>query len=798
MKKKKHKAKIWGALVVTSLVASYAWAQTSDDEIIKMLDKKVAAEKATASESAAAEKAAAEKAAAQQAAAQQAAAEKAAAQQAAAQQAAAQQAAAEKAAAEKAAAEKAAAEKAAAEKAAAQQAAAEKAAAEKAAAEKAAAEKAAAQQAAAEKAAAEKAAAEKAAAEKAAAQQAAAQQAAAKKAAAEKAAAQQAAAEKAAAEKAAAEKAAAEKAAAEKAAAQQAAAEKAAEVKEPAPAEVKTIAADEPKVEAVTKKVDSAPGKGSMDDDDRISLTLENRSLQEAVSLFAQISGANIIVPDLTEASTISVTLKDVNWHSALQSILDTYNYELFQKVAGSNIYTVRRRPAGAPAPQLVETFILRYATVPNVAKLVRDLLKGESSSIVTEFASRNMLVVKASESSINEVRKVIRTIDIVRQQVFIESKFMELSDGAQKDLGLDWKQLGMGENGGGLTASVGETHGGSQLSYTSPAAISEHLFTSVLDVQQLQVVLNALETTKGANLVSNPKIIVANEETANIKIIQKQPNIEQESKQAINDSNDTVTYSLNDKDPFFEYGITLDVTPSINTASNITVKIKPVLSRKNGEINVTSGKDGAKVKLSYPIIDEKSVDTTFSLANGQTAAIGGLTEVFDKEEERKVPLLGYIPYLGRLFSWKETINKQTETIIFVTVALADTQEIRLTTGFPGDSELARQRLIRDRETKKRNEYARKYYEEKTARETEAAFEKMDAKENARLQKIADEKAAAARKAAAKKAAAARKAAEKKAAAARKVAAQQAAADKAAADKAAKKAASQQPKGEKK
>ena len=157
--------------------------------------------------------------------------------------------------------------------------------------------------------------------------------------------------------------------------------------------------------------------------DELISVRLNRVGLEEAINLFAQLSGANIIVPELTEAAQISVNLKDVEWRPALQSILDAYDYELYQKVSGSNVFSVRRRPVGAPEPQVVETFLLRYATVPNAAKLVRDLLPEDAK--VTEFASRNMLVVKGTESSLSEIRSVLETIDTVRQQVFIESKFM-------------------------------------------------------------------------------------------------------------------------------------------------------------------------------------------------------------------------------------------------------------------------------------------------------------------------------------------------------------------------------------
>ncbi len=471
-----------------------------------------------------------------------------------------------------------------------------------------------------------------------------------------------------------------------------------------------------------------------------ISVRLTKVGLEEAINLFAQLSGANIIVPELTEAAQISVNLQDVEWRPALQSILDTYNYELYQRVAGSNVFSVRRRPPGAPEPQVVETFFLRYATVPNVAKLIRDLLPADAK--VSEFASRNMLVVKSSESSLSEVRSVLQTIDIVRQQVFIESKFMELNDGTQLDLGIDWRQLGLDEQGnGGLGASVGATRqtytDGRQLTAVGPTDatiagpignFTDHVFTSVLDIDQFSLVLTALEANRGVNIVSNPKLIVANEENASILIVRKEPNLKQERQQTVGsgDGIDQTIFVLDPSMPFFEYGIKLEVTPSINTSSNITVAIKPSLTRRFGE--VIAGES------TYPIIDEKTVETVFSLASGQTAAIGGLTEVVDSIIERKVPLLGSIPYLGRLFSWKQTTIDQTETIIFVTIGLANTQEITLDEGLPEDSELARRRLIRDRNKKAMRKQSRIYYQDETDDKQKDMIKQLNAKEAERLE----------------------------------------------------------------
>ncbi|HEY5652914.1 MAG TPA: hypothetical protein VIR63_00905, partial [Pontiella sp.] len=522
-----------------------------------------------------------------------------------------------------------------------------------------------------------------------------------------------------------------------------------------------------------------ADDRGELTTENLISVRLDKVSLEDAINLFAQLSGANIIVPELAEAAPISVNLKDVEWRPALQSILDTYNYELYQRVSGSNVYSVRRRAADAPEPQVVETFLLKYATVPNVAALVRELLPEDAK--ISEFASRNMLVVKSSESSLSEVRAVLETIDKVRQQVYIESKFMELNDDAVKMLGINWALLQTDEQGNhkgyqaGLgdlkkTKSRGETYSrsggryydatGSEFAFGPQDALSEgqlsnpngpgidiwngltpsissvtgldksEVITSVLDADDFRVMLSALEDNADINIVSNPKIIVANEESANISIVRKEPNLKQERQQtagaAAGGAIDNTTFELDPDRPFFEYGVTLDVVPSINTTSNITMKIKPAITR--------FVRDKPAGEVTYPIYDEKSVETVFSLASGQTAAIGGLTEVSEGEEEKKVPLLGDIPYLGRLFSWKRTTQGIQETVIFVTVGLANTHQITEETGMPSDAELARRRVISDNNNKQLRARSRSYFIAGEGDRVEDARKIMDRVEEQRVE----------------------------------------------------------------
>jgi len=192
---------------------------------------------------------------------------------------------------------------------------------------------------------------------------------------------------------------------------------------------------------------------------------------------------------------------------------------------------------------------------------------------------------------------------------------------------------------------------------------------SAVLTPSQFNVVLGMLEGTTGTKLISNPKIIVANEEKALIKMAQDEPNITLTVlRSTVQGQSDQITSTLNGAQPFFTYGITVEVTPRVNTSSNITVTIKPELSTKVTEKTAPDGN-------TFPIIDKKSVETIFSLADGSTAAIGGLITTSDSDTTSKVPLLGDIPFLGNwLFSYRSRAKSQAEVLIFVTVKLVDPQ----------------------------------------------------------------------------------------------------------------------------
>jgi len=511
-------------------------------------------------------------------------------------------------------------------------------------------------------------------------------------------------------------------------------------------------------------------GEDALIEEGRISLRLKDAELKDVVRMFSALSDANIIVPALDEAEIekkIDVNLDNVEWQPALEAILDTHELELYEKIPGTQVYAIRKKLPGAPEATEMKIFKLDYASVNSVTNILSRMVGATGSYSI--FPERNVVVAQATAKALQSIGDVMEQIDLPRQQVFIESKFLELSDKAQRDLGINWQVLqaygvgvqgisgsynyddskvdtirksqasnvdnSFGENrftdiaGRPYESLTGEPTGG-QIEWPArpgndpgdvrilnmmPTTFSENLsaFTSedsvssldvstvtralgaTLSASDFELILSALEQKDGVDIVSNPKIIVANEEEAFIHIGDKEPNILVEQTRGTADNPGAqLSVRLDSAVPYFEDGVKVIVKPTINTASNIMVRITPEITRftSRKEVKTSTG----VVLIDFPVSRTKKIDTIFSLESGQTAAIGGLTQVLDSTKESKIPWLGSIPFLGRFFSYEQEIKEQNETIIFVTVGLANPSSIDVDTGLPDNTRLAQRYQIRE------------------------------------------------------------------------------------------------------
>lgn len=468
--------------------------------------------------------------------------------------------------------------------------------------------------------------------------------------------------------------------------------------------------------------------------EDMVTLALNDVPLSEVVTLFMRMSGANIVASPTQLTGRVSVNLKDVPWRSALGQILSMHNLELTESEPGSQIYSIAPPKAAAAVPLYTETFQLKYARAETLSNGVARLVQPNGS--ILQASGRN-LAVHASVAQIEKIKGLVESLDRMIPQVAIEAKFVELNEEAIRNLGLNWSVLRgytagiedprrainrlvysgrntttyqeatdeeppsmtpfpvatdsvsstatrLSSSGTSVTDSTTDSLSRTIKNDTQNNIIDQSLksvFTStVLSADTFALTLSALQENAGVEIVTNPKVVVSSGEKANIHIGQRRPNIIKRTTSTTGGTTD-VSYEYGTPE-WIEIGTKVGVQPVVNTEENITVNIEPELNRQVGLIEPQPG-------LTFPILATRRVTSEFVIQSGQTVAIGGLTSTEDRDTVKKIPLLGDIPIIGRyLFSHQSTEKVQDETLIFVTVSIADPEDMTSETGIPSQGTL--------------------------------------------------------------------------------------------------------------
>ena len=519
---------------------------------------------------------------------------------------------------------------------------------------------------------------------------------------------------------------------------------------EPAPAEEEPAPAEEEPAPAEEEPVPAAPV--SADGEPLVSMAFEQSTLEDVVAAFRTQTGANIVNAWTNQfTQLVSVRLDDVPWTQGLSSILVPFGLQLREEPRGSHIYIVAEPRRTAP-PRFTETFELKHLEAPEVAKLFAGILPKDC--LVYGEPSANVVVVKATDEQINECKSILGKIDKPSQQVYIEARFVRLSAGASKKLGLKWDSLenfgvslshltggfsmsdaklatfGVKADSNVASAAVGDSRtrswagdietstrsleqsaataiGRGSYRTTANSTVSDDSvsvtlndstlanltandlgyrhtagFGGQLSVSDFGLVMSAFEKLDGAQVFSNPKVIVRNGKKAVVDMTEKYPNVKIDYQQSTESGQrDSISSSLATipgktipwvGEAFFSYGITLEVTPTVSPNGLITVEIVPTISELTGQKTVYVTSDSS-IGNDYPIIALRRLDTKFTMEDGKTAVIGGLTQTSEKTVDSGIPLLRHIPWIGpRLFGWKSREKTQDEILVFVTVRVAD------------------------------------------------------------------------------------------------------------------------------
>ncbi len=422
----------------------------------------------------------------------------------------------------------------------------------------------------------------------------------------------------------------------------------------------------------------------------RLTLNFQDIETRAVLQLLAETSGKNIVVSDTVQGN-VTLRLRNVPWDQALDIVMTTKGLDMRQngnvimvapatEIAARETADLEAQLAISELEPVYSEFLqVNYAKASDLLALITGGVGGSSmmsdrGSIAVDDRTNTLLVQDTAER-LQDVRRMVTTLDVPIKQVLIESRIVVVNDDFSRDLGVRLGVSAFNQSNTGITTVSGSGAGtdgmitsfldgqndpslpfleyptlANRYNVNVPIADAAGRFSlAILENDYLvDLELSALQAEGRGEIVSTPRVITANQSEATIK-----QGVEIPYQQAASSGATTVQFK--------EAVLELVVTPQITPDNNIIMDLR--VSKDNvGEIISTGGLGGT-----VPSIDTRSVETQVLVADGQTVVLGGIYETERRETLKKVPYLGDIPFVGALFRSKARTDNKAELLIFVT-----------------------------------------------------------------------------------------------------------------------------------
>ncbi|MDM1302852.1 type IV pilus secretin PilQ family protein [Acinetobacter indicus] len=439
----------------------------------------------------------------------------------------------------------------------------------------------------------------------------------------------------------------------------------------------------------------------------KISLDFQDIEVRRVLQLLADFTGINMVAADTVQGN-ITLRLKDVPWDQALDIILKTKNLD---KRRNGNVIWIapvaelikaEEEEAKAIAqsvklaPLQTEYIQLNYAKAADIEKLITDGKNASNSRGGTNSGSgadplgdsvgsllsprgtvsvdprTNTLIINDTAEKIDQIRGMIDLLDVSVKQVMIEARIVRATTDFTKEMGVKWGILSQGitnnnhllvggsdttlwnlrepefdDERGGYTYEIERPQNlNVDLGVTSPGASRIAFGLISLSDFMLDLELSALQADGYGEVISTPKVLTADKQQAKVASGTQIPYQSAEGG-GVNAVSTT---------EFIDATLSLDVTPSITPDGKVQMNL-----------NITSDSPGAPTPTGQLTINKNSINTNVLVDNGETVVLGGIFEQQTANQQTKVPFLGDIPYLGRLFRKDIKSDNKRELLIFVT-----------------------------------------------------------------------------------------------------------------------------------
>lgn len=312
-----------------------------------------------------------------------------------------------------------------------------------------------------------------------------------------------------------------------------------------------------------------------------------------------------------------------------------------------SSILQMKQMIGEIDVPTETKVFSLQYAKAEEIEKKITEITT-KNLAIVKVDARTNKVVVTDTPAQLEKVGKIIAAFDQKDAQVMIEAKILEITLSDEFKMGIDWDviaqkyfkttqnlKIGLSEGG---TLKVGTLAGGG-----NPQVEGD--YSALIDV---------LRKVGEVNTLSAPRIMALNNQESKILIGKKEP---YSTKSTVSSEQTTTTA---ESVTFVDLGVKLYVTPTINEDGFVTMKIKPEVSSKSGTYTTADTN-------TIPIISTTEAETTIMVKDGAVVIIAGLIKDSLDKTSKRIPFLGDVPIVGKIFSNVADVKKKEEIVILLT-----------------------------------------------------------------------------------------------------------------------------------
>jgi type II secretory pathway component GspD/PulD (secretin) len=414
-------------------------------------------------------------------------------------------------------------------------------------------------------------------------------------------------------------------------------------------------------------------------------IVMDDVPLTDAIRNLARQAGLNYMLdpkmgygqpgPDgrVVPQPMVSLRWENVTAEQALMALLANYNLQLAEDPK-TKIARVTVKDPAAPDPLVTRVFQLKYASPTNILESVVPTFTDKRSKAVGDVRT-SQVVILATDKELVEIEKLIDDLDTPTRQVLIEARLVETSLNPSTVKGLDWAGTLQGQNirfGNNLQQNTASESINNTLSTSFPKLLFDtargfNPATAFLDADGVSVVLSFLNKYSEAKVLSTPRTVTLDNETAFISVTRAMPIFRNTAGTQGSPGGSEVTYT--------NLGVILHVTPRISANDLVNLKVTPEVSR----VFDVATKKVADTVNQADIYDIRKIETRVMIPSGNTLVLGGLIQDDIRKSNTKVPLLGDIPLLGHAFRSDTQSRQKQNLLIFITPTIVKDEDFQVT-----------------------------------------------------------------------------------------------------------------------